>query len=111
MTAMKPSASTAWKIQVARWIPRSAPCVNPSATKPRPSAQPTGDHGAHQGSTTASRQASMTKPVTLMTNRSASTHAKREVASTRAGRWTNRRQTAIPRPMTKKSPNMSSTVS
>ena len=53
----------------------------------------------------------MTKPVTLITNRSASTHAKRAVASTRAGRSTNRRQTAIPSPMTKKSPNMSSTVS
>ena len=53
----------------------------------------------------------MTKPVRLMTNSSASTPAKRAVGSTRCGRSTNRRHTAMPSPMTKKSPKRSSTVS
>ena len=69
MMAMKNSEITAWNSHTPRCVAaqralrhaRRRACACPSA-------QPTGDHGAHHGCTTASRQASMTNPVRLMTN-------------------------------------------
>jgi hypothetical protein len=88
---MNPKEIVKWKSQVPRWRPRSAPSPSPSARKNCPSAQPTSDHGAHHGFTTASRQASSTNPVTLIAKRRARIQAKSRVGSIRAGRTTNRR--------------------
>ncbi len=109
--ATNASESTAWNSHTERWTPRSAPSDVPSASSACPRAHPTGDHGPHAGRTTARRHASSTKPETLITNSSASAAAKRAVGSKRSGRATNRRQTAIPRPITKKRPKRSSVVS
>ncbi len=49
----------------------------------------------------------MTNPVRLITKSKASIRAKRAVGSILAGRTTNRRYTAMPSPITKKSPNRS----
>src|SRR5438270_6516770 len=67
MTATKKSDSAAWPSHTLRCVPRSALSPIPAASIPCPSAQPTGDHGAHHGCVTASRQASSTKPDRLMT--------------------------------------------
>ena len=91
MRAMNANEIAKWKSHVPRWSARRPPSVRPSARKPWPSAQPTGDQGPHHGLTTASRHASRTKPVTLMTKRRASTQAKCGVGSIRAGRTTKRR--------------------
>ncbi len=111
MTATKKSDSAAWPSHTPRCVPRSALSPIPAASIPCPSAQPTGDHGAHHGCVTASRQASSTKPERLMTKSRERTPAKRAVGSTRGGRSTKRRHTAMPRPITKKRPKKSSTVS
>src|SRR5436309_8874286 len=86
MMATKKSDSAACPGHTARCVPRSALSPRPAASIPCPSAQPTGDHGAHHTWVTARRHASSTKPDTLLTKSSARTPAKRAVGSTRGGR-------------------------
>jgi hypothetical protein len=109
--ATNASEITAWEEPHPDVVARSAPC---QADRHERLAESYPDRRPRLPTTAHDRRAgtpSITKPVRVDDEQQREYVAKRAVGSTRAGRTTKRRQTAMPRPITKKSPKRSSTVS